>query len=53
MAEPKETVLIVGHWAYAGRGHSTGHAIYAATVPADLAESRRLARLARKQEDER
>jgi hypothetical protein len=41
-----DTVLVVGHWQYAGRGHSPGQAVYAATIAADLAESRRLSRQA-------
>ncbi len=39
-----ETILVVGHWQYIGRGHSPGEAIYARTIAHDLAESRRLAR---------
>lgn len=30
-----DTVLVVGHWLYAGRGHSHGQAIYAANVLAE------------------
>jgi hypothetical protein len=41
-----DTVLVVGHWRYTGRGYSPGEAIYAATIAADLAESRRLWRQA-------
>jgi len=40
-----DTVLVVGHWQYAGRGYTTGEAIYAATVAQDWAENRRMARL--------
>jgi len=43
-AEHEDTVLVIGHWLYTGRGHSPGQAIYAATIAEDLAESRRLAR---------
>jgi hypothetical protein len=39
-----ESVLVVGHWLYAGRGHSPGQAIYARTIAEDLAEQRRIRR---------
>lgn len=42
-----ETVLTAGHWQYLGRGHTAGQALYARTIAADMAEARRLARLAR------
>ena len=40
----EESVLVIGHWRYAGRGYSPGEAVYAATIANDLAESRRLSR---------
>jgi hypothetical protein len=45
-----ETVLTVGHWQYLGRGHTAGQALYARTIAEDLAEERRLARLAPRDE---
>jgi hypothetical protein len=41
-----QTVPTVGHWQYLGRGHTAGQALYARTIAEDLAEDRRLARLA-------
>jgi hypothetical protein len=38
----EDTVLVVGHWLYAGRGHSPGQAIYAQTIASDIAENRRI-----------
>jgi hypothetical protein len=43
-SEDADNVVIAGHWAFVGRGYSEGEAVYAATVAADLAESRSLAR---------
>ena len=40
-----DTVLVVGHWLYAGQGHTPGQAPYAQTIAEDIAENRRLARL--------
>lgn len=40
----EDAVLVVGSWRYAGRGHSPGEAIFAASIREDLAEARRLAR---------
>jgi hypothetical protein len=40
-----ETILVIGHWQYIGRGHSPGEAIYARTIAHDAAENRRIARL--------
>jgi hypothetical protein len=40
----EESILVVGHWQYIGRGHSSGEAIYARIIAHDLAESRRAAR---------
>lgn len=45
-----DTALSVGHWQYLGRGHTAGQALYAKTIADDLAEGRRLARLARQDE---
>jgi hypothetical protein len=45
--EDHETILIIGHWHYRGRGHSPGEAIYARSIAHDLAESRRVARQVR------
>lgn len=39
-----DTVLVIGHWAYTGTGHTAGEAIFAATVAAELAESRHIYR---------
>jgi hypothetical protein len=44
--EDGETILVLGHWQYIGRGHSPGEAIYARTIADDLAQSRAAARLA-------
>lgn len=41
-----EIVLTVGNWQYLGRGHTAGQALYARTIAEDMAEERRLARLA-------
>ena len=38
----EETILVVGHWQYIGRGHSLGEAMYARTIAHDLAENRAL-----------
>jgi hypothetical protein len=40
----EETILVVGHWQYIGRGHSPGEALYARTIAHDVAENRRIAR---------
>jgi hypothetical protein len=45
-----ETVLVLGHWQYIGRGHTHGEAIYARTIAQDVADSRRLRRLYREEE---
>jgi hypothetical protein len=43
--DPEEdTVLVIGHWSFAGRGHTTGEAIFAATVARDQAENRHIYR---------
>jgi hypothetical protein len=48
----QDTILVVGHWQYRGRGHSPGEAIYDRTIAEDLAENRRMARQVRaRQED--
>jgi hypothetical protein len=39
----QETVLVLGHWTYAGRGHTPGEAAFAATVADDRAENRSIA----------
>jgi hypothetical protein len=43
-----DTVLVLGHWRYAGRGHSPGEALLARTVAQDIADNRRHARQALK-----
>jgi hypothetical protein len=40
----EETILVVGHWQYIGRGHSPDEAIFARTIADDLAENRRICR---------
>jgi hypothetical protein len=45
-----ETILVLGQWQYIGQGHSPGEAVYAQTIAHDLAESRRIARLASRNE---
>jgi hypothetical protein len=40
----EQTVLLMGHWQYIGRGHSPGEAIFARTTAGDLAENRRVCR---------
>jgi hypothetical protein len=40
------TVLVVGHWRYIGRGHSPGQAVYASTIANDLTLARQLRRQA-------
>jgi hypothetical protein len=42
----EETILVVGHWQYRGRGHSPGEAVYARTIARDIAENRVIARRA-------
>ena len=42
----EDTILVLGHWQYIGRGHSPGEAIYARTIATDLAENRRFSRWA-------
>jgi hypothetical protein len=39
-----ETVLVLGHWANAGRGHTAGEAVFAATIARDQAENRQIYR---------
>jgi hypothetical protein len=39
-----DTVESVATWRFAGRGHSPGQAVYAATIASDLADDRRIAR---------
>jgi hypothetical protein len=39
-----DSMLVVGHWLYAGRGHSPGQAIFAATIAEDIADNRRIFR---------
>ena len=46
--DEEEAILVIGQWQYFGRGHSPGEAIYAKTIAADLAMSRRLAREAQR-----
>jgi hypothetical protein len=42
--DDEETILVVGHWQYIGRGHSPGETIFARTIAYDLAENRRICR---------
>jgi hypothetical protein len=37
-----DTVLVVGHWLYAGRGNFPGQAVYTKTIANDIAENRRI-----------
>jgi hypothetical protein len=46
------TVLVLGHWRYAGRGHTVGQSLFAQTIAQDLAESRRAARQAIREEEQ-
>jgi hypothetical protein len=46
------TVLVLGHWRYAGRGHSAGQALFAKTIAEDIAENRRIARQANRDPDQ-
>jgi hypothetical protein len=39
-----DSVLVVGHWLYAGRGHGPGQAIFAQTIAEDIADNRRIFR---------
>jgi hypothetical protein len=39
----EDTILVLGHWQYVGRGHSPGEAAYARTISHDLVEVRRIA----------
>ena len=48
-----ETILVVGQWQYIGRDHSPGEAIYARTIAQDVAENRRIARVATRNESQR
>jgi hypothetical protein len=51
--EPDEdTVLVIGQWHYAGRGHSPGEAAFARAIAEDIAENRRIWRLVRSTLDE-
>jgi hypothetical protein len=36
------TVLVIGHWRYAGRGFTAGEAAFANTIAEDIAENRRI-----------
>ncbi|HLZ06993.1 MAG TPA: replication initiator, partial [Chloroflexota bacterium] len=49
--DDQDVVLVVGHWLYAGRGHSPGQAIYAQTIAEDIANNRRIARATVREED--
>jgi hypothetical protein len=37
-----QTILVVGHWQYIGRGHSPGEAIFARTIAYERAENQRM-----------
>jgi hypothetical protein len=41
-----DTVLVLGHWRYAGRGHSPGESLLARTIADDIVDNRRHARMA-------
>jgi hypothetical protein len=47
-----ETVLVIGHWCYAGRGHTAGEAIFAATIARDHAEDRQIYRQMKRPRDD-
>jgi hypothetical protein len=49
--EDEDAVLVIGQWRYAGRGHTSGEAIYAQTIAHDLAENRRSYRQIRHREE--
>lgn len=40
----EEIVVVIGYWAYTGRGHTDGEAVFAASVAADKADNRRIRR---------
>jgi hypothetical protein len=43
--DDEDTVLILGHWRYAGRGFSPGQSVFARTIAQDIIDNRRIARL--------
>jgi hypothetical protein len=45
-----DTVLVLSHWQYAGRGHGPGQAILADLIAQDMHENRRIARAAIRQQ---
>jgi hypothetical protein len=53
LGDDDDVVLVAGDWRYVGRGYTPGQAIYAATIAADIAESREIWRMVRRQEDQR
>jgi hypothetical protein len=46
-----DTVLLLGHWRYAARGHSPGEALFARTIAQEIADNRRNALLAARHDD--
>ena len=40
----EESMLVIGHWRYAGRAYSPGQAVDEETIANDLVECRRLSR---------
>jgi hypothetical protein len=40
ISEDDDAIFVIGQWRYCGRGHFPGEAIYARTIPEDLAENR-------------
>jgi hypothetical protein len=40
----EETIMLIGHWQYIGRGHPPREAIFARAIARDLSENRRLVR---------
>jgi hypothetical protein len=49
---PDDTVVLINHWRYAGRGHSPGQAVWANVIAQDRLENRRLAAQAIRQQRE-
>jgi hypothetical protein len=47
----ENSVLVIRHWRYAGRGHSTGQAVFARSIAEDIADNRRIARQALRGDD--
>jgi hypothetical protein len=47
----RDTVLLLGHWRYPGRGHSPGEGLLARTIAQDIADNRRIALIAAQEDD--